>query len=38
MQFSRTNKAKQILPFDALNGLQEALRKMEIRYEDRKEL
>ena len=38
MQFSRTNRAKQFLPFDALKGLQEALREKEIQYEDRKEL
>ena len=32
MQFSRTNRAKQFLPFDALKGLQEALREKEIQY------
>lgn len=31
-------RAKQFLPFDALNGLQEALRKKEIEYIPKKEL
>ena len=35
---ARTARAKQFLPFDALKGLQEALREKEIEYEERKEL
>ena len=38
MQFSRISRAKQFLPFDALKGLQEALKEKEIEYEERKEL
>lgn len=38
MQVSRTNRAKQFLPFDALNGLQEALREKEIECEEKREL
>lgn len=38
MQVSRTNRAKQFLPFDALKGLKEALREKEIEYEEKKEL
>lgn len=38
MQFNRITRAKQFLPFDALKGLQEALREKEIEYEERKEL
>ena len=35
---AKTARAKQFLPFDALKGLQEALREKEIEYEERKEL
>ncbi len=35
---SRADRAKQFLPFDALKGLQEALREKEIEYEQKKEL
>lgn len=35
---NRVDRAKQFLPFDALKGLQEALREKEIVYEDRREL
>ena len=35
---SRTDRAKQFLPFDALKGLQEALREKEKEYEQKKEL
>lgn len=35
---SRADRAKQFLPFDALKGLQEALREKEIEYEEKKEL
>lgn len=35
---SRISRAKQFLPFDALKGLQEALREKEIEYEDKKDL
>lgn len=38
MPNSRKDRAKQFLPFDALKGLQEALREKEIEYEERKEL
>lgn len=38
MQVNRTARAKQFLPFDALKGLQEALREKEIEYEEKKEL
>ena len=38
MQVNRISRAKQFLPFDALKGLQEALREKEIEYEERKEL
>lgn len=38
MQVNRITRAKQFLPFDALKGLQEALREKEIEYEERKEL
>lgn len=31
-------RAKQFMPFDALKGLQEALREKEIEYEERKQL
>ena len=31
-------RAKQFLPFDALKGLQEALREKEIEYEEKREL
>jgi len=34
----RENRAKQFMPFDALKGLQDALREKEIEYEQRKEL
>lgn len=35
---SNVNRAKQFLPFDALKGLQEALREKEIEYEEKIEL
>ena len=35
---NRQERAKQFLPFDALKGLQEALREKEIEYEEKKEL
>ena len=35
---SNVNSAKQLLPFDALKGLQEALREKEIEYEEKIEL
>lgn len=35
---NRVARAKQFLPFDALNGLQEALREKEVEYEEEKEL
>ena len=35
---SRVDRAKQFLPFDALKGLQEALREKEIENEEKKEL
>ena len=35
---NRVSRAKQFLPFDALKGLQEALREKEIEYEEKKEL
>ena len=38
MQVNRIARAKQFLPFDALKGLQEALREKEIEYEEKKEL
>ena len=38
MVVNRVARAKQFLPFDALKGLQEALREKEIEYEDKKEL
>ena len=38
MQINRITRAKQFLPFDALKGLQEALREKEIEYEEKKEL
>ena len=38
MQINRIARAKQFLPFDALKGLQEALKEKEIEYEERKEL
>ena len=34
----RVDRAKQFMPFDALKGLQDALREKEIEYEQRKEL
>ncbi len=34
----RADRAKQFLPFDALKGLQEALREKEIEFEDKREL
>ena len=37
-KMSREDRAKQFMPFDALKGLQEALREKEIEYEQRKEL
>lgn len=38
MPNSRKDRAKQFLPFDALKGLQEALREKEKEYEKKKEL
>ena len=38
MVVSRVSRAKQFLPFDALKGLQEALRQKEIEYEEKKDL
>lgn len=38
MAISRNDRAKQFLPFDALKGFQEALRKKEIEYVEKKEL
>ena len=35
---SRISRAKQFLPFDALKGLQEALREKEIEHEEKIEL
>ena len=35
---NRVARAKQFLPFDALKGLQEALREKEIEYEEKKYL
>ena len=35
---NRGARAKQFLPFDALKGLQEALREKEIEYETKKDL
>ncbi len=35
MQVNRISRAKQFLPFDALKGLQEALKEKEIEYEER---
>lgn len=35
---NKVARAKQFLPFDALKGLEEALREKEIEYEDKKEL
>ena len=35
---NRVARAKQFLPFDALKGLQEALKEKEIEYEEKKEL
>ena len=38
MVVNRVTRAKQFLPFDALKGLQQALREKEIEYEEKKEL
>ena len=38
MVVNRIARAKQFLPFDALKGLQEALKEKEIEYEEKKEL
>lgn len=35
---NRVARARQFLPFDALKGLQEALREKEIEYEEKKDL
>ena len=35
---ARADRAKQFLPFDALKGLQEALREKEIEHEEKREL
>ena len=38
MAISRSDRAKQFLPFDALKGLQDALREKEIEYVEKREL
>ncbi len=38
MVVNKVARAKQFLPFDALKGLQEALREKEIEYEEKREL
>ena len=38
MAISRLDRAKQFMPFDALKGLQEALRSKEIEYEEKREI
>ena len=38
MVVNRAARAKQFLPFDALKGLQQALKEKEIEYEEKKEL
>lgn len=38
MAISRNDRAKQFLPFDSLKGFQEALRKKEVEYVEKKEL
>ena len=38
MVVNRVARAKQFLPFDALKGLQQALKEKEIEYEEKKEL
>ena len=38
MGISKSDRARQFLPFDALKGLQEALREKEIEIDERKEL
>lgn len=38
MAISRNDRAKQFLPFDALNGFQDALRKKEIEYVEKRDL
>ena len=38
MVVSKTLRAKQFLPFDALKGLQEALREKEIEHQERIDL
>ena len=35
---NRVARAKQFLPFDAVKGLQEALREKEVEYEEKKDL
>ena len=35
---SKSDRARQFMPFDALKGLQEALREKEIEIESRREL
>ena len=35
---NKADRAKQFLPFDALKGLQEALREKEIEHEEKREL
>ncbi len=35
---NKVTRAKQFLPFDALKGLQEALREKEIEYEEKRDL
>ena len=35
---NKVARAKQFLPFDALKGLQEALREKEIEYEEKREI
>ena len=38
MVVNRVTRAKQFLPFDALKGLQQALKEKEIEHEEKKEL
>ena len=35
---NRVARAKQFLPFDALKGLQEAIREKEVEYEEKRDL
>ncbi len=38
MDISRNDRARQFLPFDALNGFSDAIREKEIEYVEKKEL